>query len=352
MTAADRIRALSRWPIVVSPMAGGPTGPALVIAAARAGALPFLAAGNKTPTAMEAEIDAVRRDTDAAFGVNVFVPGNPSEDAAALTAYLGSLEAEAAALGTELGAAAWDDDGFEKKLERLLGEPPPIVSFTFGCPPSDAVRTFRSKGVVVVITVTTPDEAVLALRAGADSLCLQGSEAGGHRAAFVNGDGADQDYPLLELLSRVLGRTDVPLIAAGGIAGPDDVATVLAAGAVAAQAGTAFLRCSEGGANPAYQRALADSRFSSTAITRAFSGRRARGLVNQFMREHEGAPRAYPEINNATRPLRAAAAASDDPDHMSLYAGVNFRRAEARRASEIIAELAAGVDGGPGGPGG
>jgi nitronate monooxygenase len=348
MPAADRIRALSRWPIVVSPMAGGPTGPALVIAAARAGALPFLAAGNKTPTDMEAEINAVRGATDSAFGVNVFVPGKPTEDAVALTAYLGSLEADAAALGAELGAPAWDDDGFDEKLERLLADPPPVVSFTFGCPPAAAVQAFQLKGVVVVNTVTTPDEAVLALRAGADSLCLQGAEAGGHRGTFANGGGADQDYPLLELLSRVRGQTDVPLIAAGGIAGPDDVATVLAAGAVAAQAGTAFLRCSESGANSTYQRALADPRFTSTAITRAFSGRRARGLVNRFMREHDGAPRAYPEINNATRPLRAAAAVSGDPDSMSLYAGVSFRRAETRRAGEIIAQLAAGADRGPG----
>jgi nitronate monooxygenase len=348
MPAADRIRALSRWPIVVSPMAGGPTGPALVIAAARAGALPFLAAGNKTPTDMEAEINAVRGATDSAFGVNVFVPGKPTEDAVALTAYLGSLEADAAALGAELGAPAWDDDGFDEKLERLLADPPPVVSFTFGCPPAAAVQAFQSKGVVVVNTVTTPDEAVLALRAGADSLCLQGAEAGGHRGTFANGVGADQDYPLLELLSRVRGQTDVPLIAAGGIAGPDDVASVLAAGAVAAQAGTAFLRCSESGANSTYQRALADPRVTSTAITRAFSGRRARGLVNRFMREHDGAPRAYPEINNATRPLRAAAAVSGDPDSMSLYAGVSFRRAETRRAGEIIAQLAAGADRGPG----
>ena len=323
-------------------MAGGPTGPALVVAAARAGALPFLVAGNKTPTAVQAEIDAVRGATDAAFGVNVFVPGRPTEEAAAPAAYLGSLEADAAGLGAER-----DDDGFDDNLERLLADPPPIVGFTFGCPTADAVRAFQSKGVVVVITVTTPDEAVSALRTGADSLGLQGSEAGGHQGAFANGDGADRDYALLDLLSRVQGQTDVPLIAAGGIAGPDEVATVLAAGAVAAQAGTAFLRCAESGANPACRRAPADRRSNSPAITRAFSGRRARGLVNQFMREHEEAPEAYQEINNATRPLRAAAAASGDPDRMSLYAGVNFRRAEAHPAGEIVAQLAGGVGGGP-----
>ena len=345
MPAADRIRDLTRWPIVVSPMAGGPTGPPLVVAAARAGALPFLAAGNKTPTAMGAEIDAVRGATDAAFGVNVFVPGKPTEDAAALTAYLRSLEAEAAALGAELGAAAWDDDGFDEKLERLLVDPPPVVSFTFGCPPADAVQAFQSKGVVVVNTVTTPDEASLALRAGADALCLQGSEAGGHRGAFANGDGADQDYPLLELLSRVRGQTDVPLIAAGGIAGPDDVATVLAAGAVAAQAGTAFLRCSESGANPTYQarpRPIPGSPRPLSPAPSVADGRAAWSTAS--CGSTRGRPAAYPEINNATRPLRAAAAASGDPDSMSLYAGVNFRRAEVRRAAEIIAQLAAGAD--------
>jgi nitronate monooxygenase len=347
MPAADRIRDLSRWPIVVSPMAGGPTGSALVIAAARAGALPFLAGGYQTPSALGAEIDQVRQATSAAFGVNVFVPGAPTEEAAGLEAYLASLETEAAGLGTPLGATVWDNDGFDEKVEHLLAHPPPVVSFTFGCPPAEVMQEFRAQGVVVAITATTPDEAALAVRAGADCLCLQGSEAGAHRGSFRNDDRTDQDYPLLELVALVRRETDVPVIAAGGIAGPGEVTTVLAAGAVAAQAGTAFLRCAESGANPAYRSALADPRFTSTAITRAFSGRRARSLANRFLRAHDGAPRAYPEINNATRPLRAAAAAAGDQDRMSLYAGVHFRRAEARPAGEIIAQLAAGVRGKP-----
>jgi nitronate monooxygenase len=342
MPRAERIRGLSRWPIVVSPMAGGPTVPALAIAAAQAGALPFLAGGYKSAPDLQSEIDAVRAATGAAFGVNLFVPGHPTGETADLQAYLDELAGEAAALGAEVGAPLWDDDGFGAKVELLLADPPPVVSFTFGCPPLDVMRALQSAGTVVVITVTAPEEAVVAQQAGADGLCLQGAEAGAHRGTFSNG-GTDAERPLLQLVTEVGRQTDLPLIGAGGVAGPDEVAAVLAAGAVAVQAGTAFLRCPESGANAIYQEALDDPRFTSTALTRAFSGRRARSLVNRFVREHQGAPTAYPEINNATRPLRSAAAAAGDADHMSLYAGVQFRQAAARPAGEIVEHLATGA---------
>jgi nitronate monooxygenase len=118
---------------------------------------------------------------------------------------------------------------------------------------------------------------------------------------------------------------------------------VLAAGATMVQLGTAFLRCTESGAHPVYQAALADPRFTTTSITRAFSGRRARSLENEFMRAHEGAPAAYPNVNHVTRPLRAAAAAAGDPDHMSLYAGTGFRLAEVASAGDIVERLVAGL---------
>jgi nitronate monooxygenase len=113
-------------------------------------------------------------------------------------------------------------------------------------------------------------------------------------------------------------------------------AAALAAGAIAVQCGTAFLRCPESGAHPVHKAALASGQFTGTAMTRAFSGRPARGLVNQFIRDHPDAPAAYPEINNATRPLRAAAARQGDADRMSLWAGTGFRQATERPAAEII----------------
>jgi nitronate monooxygenase len=327
---------LLRYPVVVAPMAGGPSTADLVIAAARAGALGFLAAGYKTPGAMAAEIAAVRAATSQPFGVNVFVPGTPRSDAAALARYLTSLGTAA-----DLGAATWDDDGFDGKVAALLAGPAPAVSFTFGCPPAEVISALQHAGSIVVITVTSPAEAAVAARAGADALCVQGFEAGAHRGTFTNDDTPGRDYGLLSLIGEVAAVTGLPQVAAGGIMGPRQVRAVLAAGAVAAQCGTAFLRCPESGAHPSHKAALADPRYTATALTRAFSGRPARALVNQFIRDHTDAPAAYPEINNATRPLRAAAAARGDPERMSLFAGQGFRSAAERPTGEIIERLCA-----------
>jgi len=334
-----------RRPLVVAPMAGGPSTSDLVIAAAGAGALGFLAAGYKTAAAMAAEIAAVRAGTAEPFGVNVFVPSPPSADAGAIAGYVGSLRASAKAVGASLGEATWDDDGFEGKVAVLLAGPPAVVSFTFGCPPPEMIAGLRRAGAAVAVTVTSPGEAAAAAAAGADALCVQGYEAGAHRGSFGGEGTAGRDYGLLSLIGEIAAVTDLPQIAAGGIMGPRQVDAVLAAGAVAAQCGTAFLRCPESGAHPVHKAALADPRYTTTALTRAFSGRWARGLVNQFMLHHTDAPAAYPEINNATRPLRAAAATRGDPERMSLYAGQGFRAATDSPAGEIIERLGGGSRG-------
>ncbi|MHB8339600.1 MAG: nitronate monooxygenase [Mycobacteriales bacterium] len=329
-------KGLLRRPLVVAPMAGGPSTPALVAAAAEAGAVGFLAAGYKTAAEVTSEIAAVRTATSEPFGVNLFVPGSPTVDRVALSSYLDSLARDAAAVGAALGEPSWDDDGWDAKLAALLAAAPPMVSFTFGCPAADIIEAFQGVGSVVAVTVTRPQDAETAAAAGADALCVQGFEAGAHRATFRNDEAAGQDYGLLALIGEVGQACDLPQIAAGGIAGPRQVQAVLAAGAVAAQCGTAFLRCPESGAHPAYKAALADPRHTTTAVTRAFSGRRARGIVNRFLLEHSDAPAAYPEINNATRALRAAAADHADLHRMSLWAGQGFRSTSDRPAGETI----------------
>jgi nitronate monooxygenase len=339
----ERVSELLRGPIVVAPMAGGPSTPDLVVAAAGAGALGFLAAGYQTGAAMLAQIASVRAATREAFGVNLFVPGRPAADQAAVAAYVQSLQPEAAAVGATLGEAAWDDDDWTGKLAALLTDPPPIVSFTFGCPSPDVITSFQDADCAVAVTVTSAEEAQLAARAGADCLIVQGSEAGAHRGFFAN-DGSVVEHggaglSLAELTAAVAGVTDVPQIAAGGLMSAAAVAGALAGPAVAVACGTAFLRCPESGAHQAYKDALADDRYTETTLTRAFSGRPARGLVNRFITDHPDVPAAYPEINNATRPLRAAAARAGDTDRMSLWAGTGFRAATARPAAEIIAAL-------------
>ena len=307
------LRALARVPLVVAPMAGGPSTPDLVVAVARAGAFGFVAGGYRTADDVVSDMAAVRRSGVRAFGVNLFVPGAPTAEPERLAAYLHSLAAEAGALGAVVGDATWDDDDYASKVEALLAAPPPMVSFTFGVPDVEVVRAFHDAGVLVALTVTTPEEAARALRVAPDALALQGAEAGAHRGSLANDDRADADRSVRSLLASVGRRTSVPLIAAGGVGGPDDVVDLLAARCPLVQSGTAFLRCPESGAHAVAKDALADLSFTHTAVTRAFSGRRARALVNDMVRAHRDAPAAYPEINNATRPWRAAAAAAGTP---------------------------------------
>ncbi len=302
--AVPKLSDVLRRAVVVAPMAGGPSTPDLVVAAARAGTFGFLAGGYKSAAALGREMAAVRAATTEAFGVNLFVPGAPTEHPEALARYLGSLSDDAGAVGVDLGDSAWDDDHYDEKLAAVTAHPPAVVSFTFGCPAPAVVDELALAGTVVAVTVTSAAEAVAAAAAGAHALVVQGSEAGAHRGTFTDAAPRPDGDGVLDLLGSVGQVTDLPLLAAGGIMTAPGVATARRAGAAAVVCGTAFLRCPEGAAHRLHKDALVDPRFPGTTVTRAFSGRRARGLINDFVRRHPDAPGAYPEINNATRPMR------------------------------------------------
>ncbi|OUM90100.1 nitronate monooxygenase [Parageobacillus thermoglucosidasius] len=324
-------------PIIQAPMAGGVSTPALAAAVSNAGGLGFLAGGYKKAEEMREEIVAVRELTDKPFGVNVFVPSEEDVDENALLRYRQVLEKEAERFGVQLGEAKWDDDDWEAKLAVLVEENVPVVSFTFGCPSPDIIAKLKDNGSFVIVTVTSTEEALIAKQAGANALCVQGAEAGGHRASFRNNAASHENASLLVLLQQIREAVDIPLIAAGGIMSGSDIAAVLAAGACAAQLGTAFLRCPESGANPLHKNALVDPNFQSTAVTRAFTGRPARGLVNRFLIEYDKlAPAAYPHIHHMTKQLRKAAAQANDPQVMSLWAGQGYRLAKDMSAGEIV----------------
>ncbi|GHC97995.1 oxidoreductase [Nocardiopsis terrae] len=324
-------------PILQAPMAGGASTPALVHAVSGAGGLGALAAGYLSAEALGEQIDGVRGLGTDVFGVNVFVPSGAPAPEPALADYRSELAGDARRHGTEVGPARHDDDSWDAKVDLLASAAVPLVSFTFGCPSAGVLERLREAGSATVVTATTVDEARTAVSRGADGVCVQGVEAGGHRATFDPARG--EDRPLLELLPEVVRAVEVPVIAAGGIMTGADAAAALAAGAVAVQLGTAFLRCPESGAHPPHKAALADPAFTGTALTRAFTGRPARGLTNRFMREHPGAPAAYPEVHHMTRPLRAAAARRSDPEGMALWAGTGFRQARELPAAELVARL-------------
>ena len=321
-------------PIIQAPMAGGPSTPALAAAVSAAGGLGFIAAGYVTPDAFVADIARTREITTAPVGVNLFLLAETPVDYASLAAYAQAIEPDARRHDVALGEPRFDDDSFDAKVEIVCRERPPIASFTFGCPAPGLVRRLHELDIAVWVTVTEVEEAVLAAQAGADALIVQGVEAGGHRGCFEDADGRGE-VALLPLLRLVARTSELPLIASGGIADGAGVAAVLAAGARAAQIGTAFMRCPEATTSPPHRDAL--SRPAPTALTRAFSGRRARGIVNAFMRDHDDhAPAAYPHVNQLTAPLRAAARRAGDADAINLWAGQAHALAEDRPAGELV----------------
>lgn len=328
----DRIRV----PIVQAPLAGGASTPELTAAVLNAGAFGFLAAGYQTPEAVAGDIATVRGLTDAPYGLNIIVPDD-DVDPANFAAYLVELGVEADRHGVALGVPRHDDDSFAAKLELAVSERVPVVSFTFGCPEAAVIQRLREAGSEVWVTVTNPWEGEVAAAAGADALVAQGIEAGGHRGSFTDHDD-HEDYGLLVLLQLLSDRVDVALVAAGGIGTGAAVAAVLAAGARAAQLGTAFLRCPEAGTSAPHRAALTGS--ARTALTRAFTGRSARGIENRFLTEHSAtAPLAYPQIHHATAPLRAAGRAAGDPDVVNLWAGQAYPLAAEIPAADLIVAL-------------
>ncbi|KUH35468.1 MULTISPECIES: nitronate monooxygenase [Streptomyces] len=329
-------------PIVQAPMAGGASCPPLVAAVCEAGGLGFLAAGYKTADGMYQEVQQVRALTARPFGVNLFMPQPGQADPAAVEVYRHQLAGESTWYDTPLGDPdAGRDDGYDAKLAILLDDPVPVVSFTFGCPTRDTVHALARVGTRTIVTVTSPDEARAAELAGADAVCVQGVEAGGHQGTHRDDpESAAAGIGLLALVTRVREAVSLPMIAAGGLMRGAQIAAVLAAGAEAAQLGTAFLVCPESGAHPLHKRAMTDPLFTRTELTRAFSGRPARGLVNRFVREHGPyAPAAYPEVHHLTSPVRKAAAAAGDPQAMALWAGQGHRLARELPAGQLVEVL-------------
>lgn len=325
-----------RVPVIQAPMGGGPSTPELAAAVSGTGGIGFLAAGYRSAAELEEQVEAARGLTHR-FGVNLFTPG-PAAEPAAVAPYVEALGAEAARYRVEVGEPRHSDDDWEAKLELLRREPVPVVSFTFGCPSADVLAGLRGVGSEVWVTVTSVVEARAAVAAGAQALIAQGAEAGAHQGSYEDA-GAPEPFGLVALLQLLAAEADLPVIASGGIATGAGLAAALSAGAAAAQIGTAFMLCPEAGTSEVHRRALEGE--APTALTRAFTGRRARGIVNRFLAEHEDAPSAYPEVHYATAPLRAAARQAGDPEAVNLWAGQAYPLARAEPAADVVTRLVA-----------
>jgi NAD(P)H-dependent flavin oxidoreductase YrpB (nitropropane dioxygenase family) len=322
-------------------MAGGPSTPALVAAAARAGGLGFLAGGYKTAEALAGQIDATGAE-GVAFGVNLFVPNPVPVSDQAYRCYAREVQTEADRYGLTLPDQPIDgDDHWTDKIDLLISSPVPWVSFTFGIPDRAVIAALRRAGSTVFQSVTTAGEARQAAASGVDALIVQAAAGGGHSATLTPAQSPAAAASLPDLIAQISRTVDLPLIATGGIADSGDVAASLDAGAVAAMVGTVLLRTDESGASAPHKAALADPAFDTTVITRAFTGRPARALRNHFTDRYDPlAPVGYPALHYLTSPLRKAATAAGDTRLIHLWAGTGYRSAEAEPTADTFARLA------------
>jgi len=330
--------------IIQAPMAGGTTTPELVAAVSNAGGLGSIGAAYLTPAQITEAIATVRRLTDRPFGVNLFVaPSAPDPGAWDSGPMLSFLSPHYAAVGLpppEVPGSFAPDP--EAQWAAVLAERVPVFSFTFGVPDRALIAAFQAGGTRVFGSATTVAEARILAEAGVDGVVAQGSEAGAHRATFAAGF-EESLVGTLALIPQVVDAVDVPVVASGGIMDGRGIVAAEALGAAGVQLGTAFLTTDEAGTSPAYRNALLRARDDQTVITRAFSGRPARGIVNAFI-EQMSAPDApeplpFPVQNALTGPMRRAAAQQDDAERLALWAGQGVALARTIGAGELVARL-------------
>lgn len=326
--------------VLAAPMAGGPSKPELVAAVSNSGGLGFLASGLSSAGDLADAILATRTLTSGALGVNLLVPQQVDATQAQLSAFESAMMSEASRYGATVGEPRLHDD-WEAKLEVICDLRPEAVSFTFGSPTKEQSRRLKGVGSMVLATVTTVREAMIALSCGADALVVQGPGAGGHRATY-DASAVPPNDSLDDLVSSLAYCFDYPVVAAGGLGTPRDVSRLRDAGAAAVQLGTAFLLADEAGTNSVHRAALGDPQFKRTVLTRAFTGRYGRALRNRFIDKHEpDAIVGFPQVAMMTASIQSAAVKIGDPHGAALWAGAAFRHAKTGPAADIVRELAA-----------
>jgi nitronate monooxygenase len=329
-------------PVVLAPMGGGPSTPELVAAVSNAGGLGSLAAAYSNAERIQQDIATIRKLTTRPFAVNLFSPQAQlplNNGVNAVSDFLRPYHERLGLKAPELPQKPIED--FDEQLDAVAKAAPPIVSFTFGLLPAKASERLKSQGTYLMGTATTIDEARQLERADVDAVIAQGSEAGAHRGTFAV-PAEEALIGTVALVPQVVDAVRVPVIASGGIMDGRGLVAALALGASAVQMGTAFLACKEAGTNAAHREALKSEHDSRTTLTRAFSGRMARGLSNEFIEKWNAAAMThlpYPWQNAFTQSMRRAAASAKDAGLLSLWAGQGVGMLRETTAAQLMKEL-------------
>jgi nitronate monooxygenase len=331
-----------KHPILLAPMAGSGGTPELAAAVSNAGGLGAWGGAYSKPNEIATAIRRIRQLTDRPFNINLFAGGYETDSAIDPQPMLEIMHEAHAKLGLPPPILPpVPRDPFDQQLEAVLEERPPVFSFTFGIPSTVQLDALRKCGITVAGAATTVEEARRLEQASVDAIVAQGAEAGAHRGSFA-APFEDSMIPLATLLRGVCASVALPVIASGGIMDGRDIAAAMKLGAAAVQLGTAFLPCPESGAPPAYKRALLDAKKDTTVITRAFSGRPARGLTNTFIAMMDGKEHAilpFRQQNDLTRPMRNASGQQGVAEFVSLWAGQGVARSRVMPAADLVRTL-------------
>lgn len=328
-------------PIMQAPMAGGGDTPALVAGTSEAGGLGCIGAAYLTPDQIRDACRTVRSLTSRPYGINLFAPLHGEAAPDFVQRAVARVAPYYEELGLALPAPTFDTASpFNRQLEAVLESDAALFSFTFGLLPGEAMQRLKSRGILVAGTATHVQEARALADSGVDAIIAQGSEAGGHRGTFI-GTVEQGMVGTMALVPQIIDSVSLPVVASGGIMDGRGIAAALALGAAAVQMGTAFLTCDEAGISDAYKAAILAAGEDQTRLTRAFSGRFARGIVNRFMEEVEpsGDILPFPLQNSLTRPLRREASRQGRAEFLSLWAGQGLRLARRQPVRALMERL-------------
>lgn len=336
------------YPIIQAPMAGGPTTPELISEVSNYGGLGMVGAGYLHTDQLTEQIGKVKRLTSRAFGVNLFIidPPEVSEEeiessSEALQYFRNKLN-----LKETSNDVSYKGNDLDRKIDVIISESVPICSFTFGLPPREVITRLKQKGIRVIGTATTVEEAIAVQQAGMDAVVAQGSEAGGHRGSFSKPEDSS-GIGTMALVPQVCDHVTIPVIASGGVMDARGIAASHVLGAQGVQMGSAFLTTDESGAHSEHKAAILKANDDDTVVTKAFSGKWARGIRNEFtdyMGKESASIAPYPIQNSLTKPIRTEAKKKENPQYMSLWAGQGLRLSQKVRVRELMDELVRGTE--------
>lgn len=330
------------YPIIQAPMAGGVTTTELVVAVSEEGGLGNIGAGYMSSEALAKQIQEVKKRTANPFGVNVFVPATVEENEQEIKRAFELLQPFHEMLEIQPGCPSIPtnaDEAFLQQIEVIVAEKVPVCSFTFGIPSTDIIKQLQENGTVVIGTATTVEEAKMVERSGMDAVVLQGSEAGGHRGAFSKTPGM---IGLMSFIPQAVDVVHIPVIASGGIMDSRGIVASFVLGATAVQMGTAFLVTEESGAQQVHKRAVVQATEDETVITKAFSGKEARGIANTFiekMAPMEDSLPPYPLQHHLTTAMRKEAAVKQNSAYLSLWCGQSPRLSKQQSVRKWMKQL-------------